>query len=271
MWKVKRMNTARIVVLTIAVGAGGIAAYLASGSDNKPAPVEPVAQLQTVDVLVAKSDIGLGQTVKPEDMQWQTWPAATASNTFIRRGERPNATTEIVGEIARAPFIAGEPIRDQKLVKADGSGFMAAILPTGMRAVSTEISPETGAGGFILPNDRVDVILSKHDKNPDRNGAGDIVNSEIILTNVRVLAIDQAPREKDGQNSLVGKTVTLELKPEQTETLARARQSGTLSLALRSIADVNIVESNADDQNHKRSDAVNIVRYGIATPTTTQK
>ena len=148
---------------------------------------------------------------------------------------------------------------------------MAAILPTGMRAVSTEISPETGAGGFILPNDRVDVILSKHDKNPDRNGAGDIVNSEIILTNIRVLAIDQAPREKDGQNSLVGKTVTLELKPEQTETLARARQSGTLSLALRSIADVNIVESNADDQNHKRSDAVNIVRYGIATPTTTQK
>jgi pilus assembly protein CpaB len=271
MWKVKRMNTARIVVLTIAVGAGGIAAYLAAGSDNKPAPVEPVAQLQTVDVLVAKSDIGLGQSVKPEDMQWQTWPAATASNIFIRRGERPNATTEIVGEIARAPFIAGEPIREQKLVKADGSGFMAAILPTGMRAVSTEISPETGAGGFILPNDRVDVILSKRDKNPDRGGAPDMVVSEIILTNIRVLAIDQAPKEKDGQNAVVGKTVTLELKPEQTETLARARQSGTLSLALRSIADVNIVESNADDHAHKRGDSVNVVRYGIATPTTTQK
>ena len=125
---------------------------------------------------------------------------------------------------------------------------MAAILPTGMRAVSTEISPETGAGGFILPNDRVDVILSKREKNPDRTGAADIVDSEIILTNIRVLAIDQAPKEKDGQNTVVGKTVTLELKPEQAETLARARQSGTLSLALRSIADVNIVESNADDQ-----------------------
>jgi pilus assembly protein CpaB len=271
MWKVKRMNTARIVVLTIAVGAGGIAAYLAAGSDNKPAPVEPVAQLQTIDVLVAKSDIGLGQSVKPEDMQWQTWPAATASNLFVRRNERPNATTEIVGSIARAPFIAGEPIREQKLVKADGSGFMAAILPTGMRAVSTEISPETGAGGFILPNDRVDVILSKHEKNPDRGGAADMVNSEIILTNIRVLAIDQAPKEKDGQNAVVGKTVTLELKPEQTETLARARQSGTLSLALRSIADVNIVESNADDQSHKRGDSVSVVRYGISTPTTTQK
>jgi pilus assembly protein CpaB len=265
------MNTARIVILAIAIGAGGIAAFLASGFDNKPAPVAPVAQLPTVDVLIAKSDIGLGQSVKPEDLQWQTWPEATASNVFIRRNERPDATTQIVGEIARAPFIAGEPIREQKLVKADGSGFMAAILPTGMRAVSTEISPETGAGGFILPNDRVDVILSKREKNSDRNGASDTVNSEIILTNIRVLAIDQAPKEKDGQTAVVGRTVTLELKPEQAETLARARQSGTLSLALRSIADVNIVESNADDQTHRRGDSVNVVRYGVSTQTTTQK
>jgi pilus assembly protein CpaB len=270
MWKVKRMNTARIVVLTIAIGAGGIAAYLASGSDNKP-PSEPVAQLQTVDVLVAKSDIGLGQTLTPEDMQWQTWPASTASNTFIRRNERPDATTQVVGSIARAPFIAGEPIREPKLVKANGSGFMAAILPTGMRAISTEISPETGAGGFILPNDRVDVILSKREKNPDRNGSADIVNSEIILANVRVLAIDQAPKEKDGQNAVVGKTVTLELKPEQSETLARARQTGTLSLALRSIADLNAVDTRSEDQAPRRGDSVNVVRYGVPSSTTTQK
>jgi pilus assembly protein CpaB len=269
MWKVKRMNTARIVVLTIAVGAGGIAAFLASGSDNKPAPTEPVAQLQTVDVLVAKSDIGLGQTVTPEDMQWQTWPATTASHTFIRRNERPDATTQIAGSIARAPFIAGEPIREPKLVKAVGSGFMAAILPTGMRAISTEISPESGAGGFILPNDRVDVILSKRDKNPDRAGP-DVVNSEIILSNVRVLAIDQAPKEKDGQNAVVGKTVTLELKPEQAETLARARQTGTLALALRSIADLNVVANRSDDAP-KRSDSVNVVRYGVSTQTTILK
>src|SRR3979411_1801253 len=236
------MNTARIIVLMVALSAGGVAAYLARGSDAAPPPAAPVAQLPTADVLVAKSDIGLGQTVKPEDMQWQTWPAATASNTFIRRTERPDATTQIAGSIARAPFIAGEPIREAKLVKANGSGFMAAILPTGMRAISTEISPETGAGGFILPNDRVDVILSKREKNPDK-GAPDIVNAEIILSNVRVLAIDQAPKEKDGQNAVVGKTVTLELKPEQSEILARARQSGTLSLALRSIVDVNLVEN----------------------------
>jgi len=265
------MNTARIVVLTVAVGAGGVAAYLASGSDPKPVTSEPVAQLQTVDVLVAKNDIGLGQSVTADDMQWQTWPAATASNSFIRRSDRPEATKEVLGSIARAPFIAGEPIREPKLVKANGSGFMAAILPTGMRAISTEISPETGAGGFILPNDRVDVILSKREKNPDQKGSNDIVNSEIILSNVRVLAIDQAPKEKDGQNSVVGKTVTLELKPEQSETLARARQSGTLSLALRSIADLNAADIRTDDQGMKRGDSINIVRYGVSSPTVTQK
>src|SRR5204863_189610 len=177
------------------------------------------AQLQTVDVLVAKSDIGLGQSVTPGDVQWQAWPAATASNSFIRRNERPDATTQVAGSIARAPFIAGEPIREPKLVKANGSGFMAAILPTGMRAISTEISPETGAGGFILPNDRVDVILSRREKS---SGSGDIVRSEVVLRSVRVLAIDQVPKEKDGQNSVVGKTATLELKPEQTEILARS-------------------------------------------------
>src|SRR5438105_15150568 len=168
------MNPARIAVLGIAIVAGGIAAYLASGSDDKPAPVQQVAQLQTVDVLVAKNEIGLGQSVKPDDLQWQTWPASTASSNFITRTNRPEATKEVTGSIARSPFIAGEPIREPKLVKADGSGFMAAILPTGMRAVSTEISPETGAGGFILPNDRVDVILTRREKNPDSKGSPDV-------------------------------------------------------------------------------------------------
>src|ERR1700744_5353760 len=158
MWKLKRMNTARIVVLAIALGAGGIAAYLASGSDNKPAPAAPVAQLPTVDVLVAKGEINLGQTVKAEDMQWQTWPTASASANFIKRSDRPDAPTQLAGAIARGAFMAGEPIRDQKLVKSD-SGFMAAILPAGMRAVSTELAPETGAGGFILPNNRFDLLL----------------------------------------------------------------------------------------------------------------
>src|SRR6202020_1346312 len=106
---------------------------------------------------------------------------------FIKRKDRPNAVTDLAGSIVRAPFIAGEPIREQKLVKANGSGFMAAILPSGMRAVSTEISPETGAGGFILPNDRVDVLLTKRDKDPTHPANPDVIHSEVILMNVRVL------------------------------------------------------------------------------------
>ena len=147
---------------------------------------------------------------------------------------------------------------------------MAAILPTGMRAVATEISAETGAGGFILPNDRVDVILTRHVKNPERPALPEIVVSEVALANVRVLAIDQAPKEKDGQTTVVGKTVTLELRPDQTATLMAARQAGTLSLALRSIADAKMVE-NTDDRAAKRTDSVNIVRFGIANQATVQK
>ena len=263
------MNIARIVVLTIALAAGGVAAYLASGSDSKPpAPTEPAAQLQTVDVLVAKSDIGLGQTLTANDMIWQSWPSSTTSSTFIRRNDRPDATNQIAGSIARAPFIAGEPIREAKLVRADGSGFMAAILPTGYRAVSTEISPETGAGGFILPNDRVDVLLTRREKNPNPV-LPEIVVAQIVLANIRVLAIDQAPKEKEGANNVVGRTVTLELKPEQTATLAASRQAGTLSLSLRSIADANQVEITADERNRRSN--INVVRYGVTNQSTVVK
>jgi pilus assembly protein CpaB len=263
------MNIARIVVLTIALAAGGVAAYLASGSDSKPpAPTEPAAQLQTVDVLVAKSDIGLGQTLTANDMIWQSWPSSTTSSTFIRRNDRPDATKQIAGSIARAPFIAGEPIREAKLVRADGSGFMAAILPTGYRAVSTEISPETGAGGFILPNDRVDVLLTRREKNPNPV-LPEIVVAQIVLANIRVLAIDQAPKEKEGANNVVGRTVTLELKPEQTATLAASRQAGTLSLSVRSIADANQVEITADERNRRSN--INVVRYGVTNQSTVVK
>jgi pilus assembly protein CpaB len=113
------------------------------------------------------------------------------------------------------------------------------------------------------------VLLTKRDKNPDGKGA-DVPNSEIILTNIRVLAIDQAPKEKEGASALVGRTVTLELKPEQTETLARARQSGTLSLALRSIADIKTVEKPEEPTN-KRGESLNVIRYGVASQQMMQK
>jgi len=262
MWKVKRMNTARIVVLTIAIVAGGVAAYLASGSDPTPV-VDRTPKLETVDVLVAKNEIPMGHAVSAEDLQWQTWPAASASDNFLRKDKQPDATAQTVGSIARFPFIAGEPIREQKLVKGNGSGFMAAILPSGARAISTEISPETGAGGFILPNDRVDVILTRREQVANQ---ADSISAEIILSNVRVLAIDQTVEDKGGQKVVVGKTATLELKPDQSEVLARARQTGTLTLALRSL-----VDAGATENREARRDSINIVRFGVSTPATIQK
>lgn len=248
------MNRARIAVLAIALVAGAFAAYLASGSNPPPAQTAaPVPQMETTDVLIAKSDIGLGQTVTADDLKWQAWPAAAASANFIKRSNRADAIKDMTGSIARSPLMAGEPVRETKLVKGDGSGFMAAILPSGMRAISTEISPETGAGGFILPNDRVDVLLSRRQKAIDANGNvsnREIISSDIILSDVRVLAIDQTIEEKNGQKVVVGKTATLELRPRQAETLARARQSGTLSLALRSLVDAHRqVKADANDSD----------------------
>ena len=233
------MKPARIIVLLIAIAAGGVAALLAGRSDQAPPPPPaPVVQLETAEVLVANAEIGMGSSVSAQDFRWQTWPAAGVSANFIRKNERPDAVTQLAGSIARAPFSEGEPIREAKLIRANGSGYMAAILPTGMRAVSTDISPETGAGGFILPNDHVDVILTRRDHDAEQaNGGIETHVSETILTNVRVLAIDQTVEEKNGQRVVVGKTATLELSPPSAERLMLAHQLGTLSLALRSLVD----------------------------------
>jgi pilus assembly protein CpaB len=145
---------------------------------------------------------------------------------------------------------------------------MAAILPTGMRAVSTQISPETGAGGFILPNDHVDVILTRRDREAEKATGTEVHVSETILGNVRVLAIDQNVEEKNGQKVVVGKTATLELSPHQAEALQLAHQLGTLSLALRSITDANSDGPKIEDKPDARRTGVNIVRFGVGTVTT---
>jgi pilus assembly protein CpaB len=255
------MKAARLVVLTVAIGAGGIAAMLA-GRSEKPPENQPVAQVKpdTVDILVARSDIAMGQGVSPNDIQWQAWPASASTGNFIRKSDRPNAIETLSGQIARVPFVTGEPIREAKLVNAKGSGFMAAILPQGMRAVSTLIRPETGAAGFILPNDRVDVILTRREGD-NRNGGG-APPSETILTNIRVLAIDQNIEEKAGQKVMTGTTATLELTPAQAELLVQGQTQGQLSLTLRSVTDASQKDDSTEDT---RRGGVNIVRFGVGT------
>jgi len=229
---------------------------LAGGGQKPPEPVQ-VAQVEMADVLVAKSNIGVGQKITPAELQWQPWPVTAVVPTFVRKSAMPDAMQKLTGTIVRYAFVAGEPINEAKVIKADGSGFMAALLPSGKRAISTEISAETGAGGFILPNDRVDVILTRRQRDSDR------ADSETILSDIRVLAVDQTIGEKDGQKVVVGKTATLELSPGQAEMLARSRQMGTLSLALRSLADAGRNENPDDDNLNRRR--IDVLRYGVST------
>jgi pilus assembly protein CpaB len=169
----------------------------------------------------------------------------------------------------RTPISAGEPVRDSKVVAGKGGGFLAAILPHGMRAVAIDIAPDSDAGGFILPNDHVDVVLTRRDKAAEKLTGVEKVVGETILRNVRVLAVDQTIEEKEGQKVVVGKTATIELTPQQVETLAVSKQLGTLSLTLRSLLDSQSpTPEGGEDNEEKESRGLNTVRYGVSTQST---
>jgi pilus assembly protein CpaB len=263
------MKAARVVVLGVALAAGGVAAFLAGGfgGSEPPPPPPPAPQIATADVLVAAKDLGIGTALGPDDLQWQTWPATAVNPAFISKKDHPDALQQYAGAIVRVPMAAGEPVRDNKVIRGNGSGYLAAVLPSGMRAYSTEISAETGAGGFILPNDHVDVILSRRDREAEKVTGIETQVSETILTDVRVLAIDQLVQEKEGQRVVVGKTATLELTQRQAELLAAARQSGTLSLTLRSLVDANAKNKPTEDLTPARGNRLNTIRFGVSTST----
>ena len=261
------MKAARLVVLGVAVAAGGIAAYLAAGSKAPPPPPPaPVAPpLATVDVLVAKSDLNRGQVIAERDIGWQTWPVDAANSAFIKKADRPDAIKDFSGAIVRVAMLAGDPIRGPYVVMAKGSGFMAAVLPKGMRAVAVDISPESGAGGFILPDDRVDVLLTHRDRAAEKATGVEKFVSDTILRNVKVLAVDQAVDEKGDTKVALGKTATLELTESQAETLALSKQLGTISLTLRSLLDSASTPDDENDDSKKDDHSVNLVRFGVST------
>jgi pilus assembly protein CpaB len=260
------MKAARLVVLGVAVAAGGIAAYLAAGSKAPPPPppAPVVAPLATVDVLVAKADLTRGQVIAEQEIGWQTWPTDAANPSFIKKSEQPDAINTFSGAIVRVSMLAGDPVRGPYVVMAKGSGFMAAVLPKGMRAVAVDISPETGAGGFILPEDRVDVVLTRRDKAAEKATGVEKFVSDTILRNIKVLAVDQAVDEKGDAKVAIGKTATLELTESQAETLALSKQLGTISLTLRSLLDAASASDDEGDSN-KEHDSINMVRFGVGT------
>ena len=232
-----------------------------------PAP-PPMPALETVEVLVAKADLQRGQVIEAPQIGWQAWPKTAANAKFITRAARPNATQQFVNAIVRVPVAAGQPIYDPMVVFAKGSGFMAAILPKGMRAIAMDVSPDSAAGGFILPEDHVDVLLTRHDKAAEKASGGDKIVSDTILRNIRVLAVDQAVEEKSGTKVAVAKTVTLQVAPSQSEVLAQARMQGTLSLVLRSLTDSPVAGIEGETERVDVSAAINTVRFGVSTMTT---
>jgi pilus assembly protein CpaB len=262
------MKAARLVVLGIAVAAGGLAAILAGSYESGPAPPPQIVRVPTAEILVAKNDIGMGTKLSAQDIEWQAWPESAAQNpAFIRKTERPEAQQQFAGAIVRVPMAQGEPVRENKLIIGKNSGYMAAILPSGMRAYSTEISPESGVAGFILPNDRVDVLLTpKHEREDDNRPKRELeyYAAETLLTDVRVLAIDQLVQEKDGQRVVIGRTATLELLPHQAEILASARQTGVVTLTLRSIVDAGVKTQGEPVDPGGR---FNTIRFGVPVST----
>jgi pilus assembly protein CpaB len=228
----------RIVLLIFALAAGGAAAWVVFFVRSEPAPVTTVIKETTPlrDVLVATTDLGSGETLIKENMRWQSWPESSLDSSYITRSARPDALETLANSYVRNRMSSGEPIREENLLPAVG-GFLSTLLSSGKRAVGVHITAESTAGGFILPNDRVDVLLTVAPQ-----GQSEHV-TRTILRNVPVLAIDQSvdDRSKDekvkAKAVIVGKTATLELDPKQAEILTAGEATGTISLALRSVTD----------------------------------
>ena len=237
------MKRAQLLGVAIA-GVCGLAAFFGVMSlVSKPTRVvREEVTTNTTQVLVAKNDIGLGTITGLESFRWQDWPQNAVSPSYIQRGTRPNAVKELENSVARAPMLPGEPITAMKLVKPGEGGVLAAILPAGMRAISTRIKEETGVGRLILPNDHVDVILTQRRRS--RAGGEEFV-ADTLFRNVRVLAIGQLIEAKDGKKLAEGNTATLELTQRQSENLALANSMGEISLSLRSSADIDSKEQAA--------------------------
>ncbi len=255
------MKKAQIIGLSIALVAGGAAFYgMKNAMGTKPQTVIQKETINAVAVLVAKTEIGLGAVVNKNSFRWQAWPEEAISPAFITRLKRPRAIQKLSGSIARSPMLPGEPITKSKLIKPGSGGVLAAILPTGMRAVATKITEQSAAAKMILPNDHVDVILTQRKRG---KGGREEVVSDTLFRNIRVLAIGQQIQVKEGKKVSNGSVATLELTSSQTEMLAMANTMGNITLALRSIADLAEKSGGMKKKRRDRSGSVGLLRYGV--------
>ena len=233
------MNAARIIVLIAAALAAAAAAYFVyQSSSSEPVTTEPqVVEAATVEVLAARRDLPIGSRVQASDLYWQAWPQDAVNPSQVLRDRNPDAAESFAGSVVRSAVSEGEPVSARHLLQAGEAGFMSAVLGPGMRATSVPISAETGAGGFILPGDRVDVIVSYEAEEEGATRRRFFV-AETVVENARILAIDQSfGDDPDAEGVVVGETATLELTPEQANAVVLAVARGEISLSLRSLSD----------------------------------
>ena len=233
------MSKMRTIALGGALVCAVVAGLMARNVLNRKQEVkhDVLNTVETVDVLVASKDLHMGDKLVDATV-WKPWPKDNVLSIMIKRSDKPDATKELAQARVRLPIYKDEPLMDKKILLPGTGGFLSANLPKGMRAISVAISNRSAAGGFILPNDRVDVILTR--KTSEGKAQSQVVHSETVLSNVRVLAVNQVFKQA-GDNDPVtvekGETATLELEPQQSEIVAQVESSGELSLALRSIAE----------------------------------
>ncbi|MFI5013055.1 MAG: Flp pilus assembly protein CpaB [Hyphomicrobiales bacterium] len=261
------MKPARIAIIGVALAAGLVAAYLSSGiREQGPAPqvaAEP-EKIAATEVLVAATDLALGMKLGVADLKWLPWPTGGLGPGLILKKDAPDAIAQTAGSMVREGFLANEPVRKEKLIRAD-SGFLAAILPGGKRAFAISIDPQgtSSAGTLILPNDHVDVVQIYKDMGASKAAGTDIFSSQTLLQNIRVLAIGPNIEEKNGERVAVGQTATLELDPQQVMIVALAARTGSLTLALRSVVDAAAVTAEVAVPNEESQ--YSVIRYGVAT------
>jgi pilus assembly protein CpaB len=271
------MNMQRMILLGVAVIAAAAAAFLARGMLGGTAPkaVAVIAppQMQTRQVLVASAALQPGQPLNASMVRWDKWPASAVDSTFITQETTPDITAATTGVVVRAPIVAGGPITTANIVHSASAGFMAATLNPGMRAVSIPITVDSGAGGFILPNDRVDLIMTEQISDSPRR-----FRAHVVLGNVRVLAMDQTFKQDDAAKVVLAKTATLELSPGQAKAVIKAQAAGPLSLALRPLdstppklaavtpakpAGTDAAPANDDATGDDDASSINIIRFAV--------
>ncbi len=259
------MNKMQIAIVGFVVTGAGVAYMMMSG-EAPPAPsAEPEPPSLVDHVLVAARDLPYGAEITDADISWMEWPKGSVPPGVITKTGHPSAREDVKSSYVRVPLSMGEPVRKERLVKGVTPGVMSTMVSPGKRAVAIDITLNSTAGGFILPNDRVDVMHTFRDTDASKERGREVFGSEALLKNVRVLAIGQAIEKKSGDAVVTGSTATLELDPEEARVITSAQRSGQLMLVLRPISDaLHRMGNSADASDESTDETITVVKRGAS-------